>query len=431
MSMATVDSGAINRKQFFRNAALLGWAAVQPNLVMAESDSPPSPVPFDASRLAALHGEAYWEAIRSNFDLPPFINLENGYYCPMPSSTRRFHAAAVDRINRLASYYMRTEADDDSARAKAALAGLAGCAPDELVIVRNTTEATNTVIMGLDWKRGDEAVLSNQDYPSMFEQFEQAADRWGIVLRQAALPLHPTDDEEIVSAYERLIGPRTRLLLLTQVLNISGQVLPARKIIAMAHAHGVQVLVDGAHAFAQLDFQIPELGCDYFAASLHKWLGAPLGLGLLYVRRDRLEQLWPLLGDERCRLAVIRKLEHFGTRPMADVVTIEEAIRFHRLIGSARKLARLRYLKSYWADRARALPGVDLLSPLQEERGCAIACVAKTGKRPSEVAAFLWERHRIFTVGIEGGHVHGVRITPHLFTRPQDLDLLVQGLAEC
>lgn len=399
---------------------------------MAESHAPsPAASRFDPDRLASLEGEAYWDMIRQNYDLPDFVNLENGYYSPMAKSVRRALEAGQERVNRLSSYYMRTEADAAMVRAKAALADLAGCAPTELALVRNTTEGTATVILGLDWKPGDEAVMSDQDYPSMLEQFQQAAARWGVVLRQAALPLHPRDDEEIVAAYERLIGPRTRLLLLTQVLNISGQVLPAKQIVAMAHRHGVEVLVDGAQAFGHLDFQIPELDCDYFATSLHKWLGAPLGLGLLYVRPDRLEKLWPLLGDRRYRQPAVAKLEHFGTRPVPDVVAIEEAIRFHRLIGPARKLARLRHLKRSWAGRAAELPAVTLLSPLEEQRGGAIACVAKQGRRPSEIAAYLWARHRIFTVGIEGGRVHGVRITPQLFTRPADLDRLVQGLAEC
>lgn len=421
----------LSRRQFFRGAAVAGLAAAHPSFAMASSSETEPANGFDPAALPALSGEAYWGMVRRNFDLPDFVNLENGYYSPMATSVRRSWERAADRVNRLSSFYMRTEAEADLARVTAALADFAGCAPDEIVITRNTTESTDTVIMGRQWQRGDEAVISNQDYPSMVEQFDQAAARWGIVVRTAAIPLHPASDEEIVSAYERLIGPRTRLLLLTQVLNISGQVLPAAKIVAMAHRHGVEVLVDGAHAFAQLDFRIPDLGCDYFATSLHKWLGAPLGLGLLYVRRDRLANLWPLLGQDDCRQAAIRKLTDFGTRPVPAVLAVEEAIRFHRLIGSARKLARLRALKSYWADRVRALPGVSLLSPREEERGCAIACMAKSGRRPSEIAQFLWDRHRLFTVAIEGGAVHGVRITPHLFTTTAELDRLVQGIAEC
>jgi selenocysteine lyase/cysteine desulfurase len=285
--------------------------------------------------------------------------------------------------------------------------------------------------MGLDWNRGDEAVISNQDYPSIVAQFDQACSRWGIVVRRAALPLHPVSDEEIVAAFEKRIGPRTRLLLLTHLLHVSGQVLPAAKIIDMAHERGVEVLVDGAQSFAHLDFKIRDLRCDYFASSLHKWLGAPLGLGLLFVRRDRIQRLWALFGAGRSRRKVIAKFEHLGTRPVPAILTIEEALRFHRLVGSGRKLARLRFLKHFWVNRAKDLPGVVIMSPLEEQRGGAIACFSKKGQTPACISKFLWNRHRIFSVGIGAGRVKGVRITPHLYTTPGELDLLVKGISEC
>ena len=232
--------------------------------------------------------ETFWATIRQAYLIKPdYINLENGYYCIQPESVLNGFIQHVRDVNREGSYYMRTRQFDDKSIARTRLAKLAGCSPDELIITRNTTESIDTVIAGLTWKPGDEAIMASHDYGAMLDMFQLQARRYGIVNKVLNVPVHPTSDDEIVGLYERAITPRTRLLMVCHMVNITGQILPVKKITDMAHRHGVEVLVDGAHAFAHLDFTIPDLDCDYYASSLHKWLSVPIGAGLLYVKSRR------------------------------------------------------------------------------------------------------------------------------------------------
>jgi selenocysteine lyase/cysteine desulfurase len=325
---------------------------------------------------------------------------------------------------------MRTVQVENKARVRGKLAALAGCTPDELIITRNTTESMDTVISGFDWKAGDEAVMSVHDYGAMIEHFALMERRYGIVNRMVQVPIDPASDDEVVETYARAITPKTRLLMVCHLINITGQVLPIRKICDMAHARGVQVMVDGAHAFAQLDYRIPDLGCDYYGASLHKWLGAPLGAGILYVRKDRIRSLWPLFGDRNFADDDIRKLNHTGTHPVHTDLAIENAIAFHEQIGITKKQERLRWLQQYWTTKAREIPRVRLYTPRDPARTGAIANVGIDGMNPGTLAKTLMERYRIWTVAINTAGVSGVRVTPQLFTTTTELDQLVTALRE-
>jgi len=215
------------------------------------------------------------------------------------------------------------------------------------------------------------------------------------------------------------------------MVNITGHILPVRKIADMAHAKGVDVLVDGAHAFAHIDYKIPDLGGDYYGASLHKWLGCPLGTGILYVRREKIPTLWPIFGDWRMTEdADIMKLNHTGTHPVHTDLAITSAIAFHDAIGSKRKEARLRYLQNYWTNKVRGVPNIVLYTPTDPARSCAIANVGIKGMDAMELAKSLLEQDKIFTVGVESASagVHGVRVTPHVFIQPKELDKLVAAL---
>lgn len=375
--------------------------------------------------------EPFWAAIRASYRLPTdFINLESGYYSMQATPVLEAFVGHVRRLNTQAARYMRTAMVADKRRVQERLAAMAGCGPDELVITRNTTESLDTVIAGFDWKAGDEAVMASHDYGAMLDQFKLVARRHGVVNRVVDVPLHPRSDDEVVSAYAAAITPRTRMLMVCHVVNLTGQVLPVRKVAEMAHTRGVQVLVDGAHAFAQLDFRIPDTGADYYGASLHKWLGVPLGAGILYVRKDRVAGIWPLFGDSGFADDDIRKLNHTGTVPCHTDVAIEDAIAFHARIGTARKEARLRWLQEYWTSRVRDLPRVSLNTPSDPARTCAIANVAVAGMTPGQLAKRLMDDHRIFTVAInrpEAG-IAGVRVTPHLFTSTAELDALVAAV---
>ena len=373
--------------------------------------------------------EDFWTALRARYQLPKdYIHLEHGYYSMQATPVLEAFVRHVREINVESSHYMRTVQGDNKARVQAKLAALAGCSPEELIITRNTTESLDTVISGHNWTAGDEAVMAVHDYGAMLDQFALMAKRWGTVNRTVTVPINPVSYDEVVQVYANALTARTKLLMVCHMVNITGHVLPVRKICAMAHARGVPVMVDGAHAFAQLDFRIPDLGCDYYGASLHKWLGTPLGAGLLYVRRDRIQPLWPLYGDMGAADTDIRKLNHTGTHPVHTDLAIEDAIAFHEGIGIARKEARLRWLQQYWTTRVRGLPRVRLFTPSDPARTGAIANVGVDGVKPGDLATRLMREHNVFTVAIDAPGVQGVRVTPQLFTTTAELDALVAGI---
>ena len=375
--------------------------------------------------------EAFWATIRGKYKLTPeYINLENGYYSMQAEPVLEAFIGHVRSINVQASRYMRTRQPDDKLRVRTRLAKMAGVSPEELIITRNTTESLDTVISGYDWKPGEEAVMAAQDYGAMLDMFKLQARRHGIVNRVVSLPLDPQSDDELVQLYASAITPKTRLLMVGHMVNITGHILPVRKIADMAHARGVDVMCDGAHAFGQLAFRIPDLGCDYYGASLHKWLGTPLGAGILYVRQDKIAGLWPIYADESMADTDIRKLNHTGTHPVHTDLGIDDAIDLHESIGTERKEARLRYVQRYWTSRVRDVPNVLVNTPTDPKRSCAIANVGVRGMTPADLAKTLFERYKVFTVAIDTANVHGVRVTPQLFTTPKELDVLVRALKE-
>jgi selenocysteine lyase/cysteine desulfurase len=415
----------VNKREFVRT---LGGASLgvmfTPSLIARYAAMPHEEVAED---------EAFWAAIRGKYRLTPdYVNLENGYYSMQSQPVLESFIAHVRSINVQASRYMRTRQPDDKLRVRTRLAKMAGVSPEELVITRNTTESLDTVIAGFDWKEGDEAVMAAQDYGAMLDMFKLQARRRGMVNRVVSLPPDPRSDDEVVQLYANAITPKTRLLMVCQMVNITGHILPVHAICDMAHARGVDVMVDGAHAFAQLEFAIPDLGCDYYGASLHKWLGAPLGAGILYVRREKIAKLWPIYADEGMAETDIRKLNHTGTHPVHTDLAIDNAIDFHESVGTARKEARLRYLQQYWTKQVRGTPGVVLNTPSDPRRSCAIANVGIEGMKPADLAKALLDRYKVWTVAIDSAaaSVHGVRVTPQLFTTPKELDVLVRALRE-
>lgn len=413
----------MNKRDFLRSAGAASLGLVFSDKLLAEYAHVP------AAELAS--DDAFWIAMRGKYRLKPdYINLENGYYSMQSKEVLEAFVAKVRNINSEASYYFRTRMVDDKLAVRAKLAPLAGCSPDELIITRNTTESLDTVIAGFDWKAGDEAVMAEQDYGAMLDMFALQARRYGMVNKVISLPNDPASDDEIVQLYEKAITPKTRLLMTCHIVNITGQVLPVRKICDMAHRHGVAVMVDGAHAFAQLDYKIPDLQCEFYGASLHKWLGAPLGAGLLYVRRDQVAKLWPIYGDASMADDDIRKLNHTGTHPVHTDLAINDAIAFHEKIGITRKEARLCFLQAYWTTKARAIPNLVFNTPADPKRTCAIANVGVKGMAPAALAKTLLDRYKVWTVAINRPGVQGVRITPQLFTTTAELDRFVKALKE-
>ena len=374
--------------------------------------------------------EGFWREITRDFaPSPDFINLEYGYFHAAAIPTLEAELRAAREINRRNSLYKRVQMRPDQEAARTALAGLAGVLPEEIAVTRNTTESLNIVIQGLDLAAGDEIIYGDQDYGSMEEALQQKARRQGVVLRKVAIPLDPKSDTELVEAYLSAVTPRTRLLHVTHLINLTGQVLPVRKICDAAHARGIEVVVDAAHSFAHIDYQISDLGCDYLGTSLHKWLCSPLGMGLLYVRRDKISKVWPLFGDTRRAPEDIRKLEKLGTRPESAHIGVLEAIRFHQAIGSTRKQARLRYLHDTWAKEVRAMPRVRVLTPAESARHGAVGNIAIDGVAPRELAEYWMKEHSIFTVGIEHPVVRGVRVTPGVPTPRAHVERFVEAVS--
>jgi len=414
----------MNQRNFLRTSASAGLGLLFGDEVWAELARLP------ASRLA--ESEDFWGTVRASYRLKPdYVNLENGYYCIQSQPVLEAFIARVREQNYQGSYYLRTSQVPDKAAACEKLAAMAGCEPGELIITRNTTESLDTVISGFDWEAGDEAVMAIHDYPHMLAQFRLMARRHGMVNKLVTVPLDPKSDEEVVEVYADAITPRTRLLMVCHMINITGHILPVRKIADMAHARGVQVMVDGAHTFAHLDFRIPDLGCDYFGTSLHKWLGVPLGAGLLYVRKDRIPALWPIYGDgSNPADDDVMKLNHTGTHPVHTDLAIADAIDFHNMLGAERKEARLRYLTEYWTNRVRGMENVVLNSPSDPARLCGIANAGIRGMPPSQMAKTLLDRYGIWTVAIDNNGVQGCRITPHVFILPGELDTLVTAISE-
>jgi selenocysteine lyase/cysteine desulfurase len=382
-----------------------------------------------ASTLAS--NEDFWAGIRGGYKLKPeYINLENGYYNFLPEEILEKFITHVREVNYQGSYYMRTVQFDNKKNIAARLATLAGCSPEELIITRNATESLDMIIGGIHWNAGDEAVMAEQDYGSMLEMFKLVAKRYGVINKIVSVPNHPSSDEEIVNLYANAITGKTRLLMISHMINITGQVLPVRKICDMAHNKGVEVMVDGAHSFAHIQFIIPDLHCDYFGASLHKWLSVPLGAGILYVKKENIGKVWPLLAEANKEENDIARLNHIGTHPAHTDLAISNAIDYYLKIGAEKKEARLKYLQQYWTSKVRNLPNVVVNTPIDPGRACGIANVGIKGMKPAVLAETLLKKYNIYTVAIDYANVQGCRITPNIYTMPKDLDVLVNALAE-
>lgn len=375
--------------------------------------------------------EDIWDQIRKGYRIKPdYINMENGYYCFLPEETLEKYIAHIREINYQASFYMRGVQFENKAKCAAKLAEFIGASPEEVVLTRNTTESLDLIVSGFPWKSGDEAVFSNQDYGSMQTMFELASKRWGIKTVKIDIPLHPQNDEEIVETYRQAITPNTKLMMVPHIVNITGHILPVRKIADMAHSYGVEVMLDGAHAVGHFTFNMHELDCDYYGSSLHKWLSVPLGAGMLYVKKDKISKIQPLLAPFDMNLKSIGYLNHIGTHPAATDLSVINAIEFQDKIGSKRKEDRLRFIQKYWSDQVRNHPGIRVNTPNEAHRSCGIGNVWVEKYTPAEMGKILMEKYKIFTAPIDGAGVRGVRVSPNIYTTTAECDQLVAALKD-
>ena len=373
--------------------------------------------------------EDYWSIIQQSYTTSPsLINLNNGGVSPSP----RIVQEAVERFNKMTnegpSYYMWRILDQGREPLRYKLAQLAGADSEEVAINRNATEALNTIIFGLNLNAGDEVIGTKQDYPNMINAWRQRQEREGIVYKQISFEFPIENDEEIVAGFEKAITPKTKIIHITHIINWVGQILPVKKITAMAKKHGIETIVDGAHSFGLLDYKVPELGCDYYGTSLHKFLSAPIGSGMLWIKKEKIEKIWPLICNDKPTSGDIRKFETIGTRSFPIEQGIGEAVNFQNGIGNKRKEERIRYLKNYWASRVQNIPKVKIHTSFKDEYACAICGVSVNGMTPGELDSALFSNYKIHTVGIVWENISCVRITPHVYTRLQDLDKLVMAI---
>jgi selenocysteine lyase/cysteine desulfurase len=375
--------------------------------------------------------EEFWQYVQQSYTTSGgIINLNNGGVSPSPKivqdAMKRYH----DMCNEAPSYYMWRILDQGREPLRERLAKLAGADTEEIALHRNASEALETVIFGLNLKPGDEVVLSKQDYPNMINAWKQRELREGIKLVWVNHDLPSTDNNYLAQNYIEKFTAKTKVVHITHIINWNGQILPVRQIADQAKHQGIEVLVDGAHSFAHFDFSLQDLNCDYFGTSLHKWLGATIGTGFLYVRKEKIKALFPLFGVDDPHKDDIRKFEALGTRPFFIEQSIEKAIDFHKMIGSVRKEARLFYLKKYWTDQVKDLPNVILNTPLKKGFSCAIGNIVIEGKKPEDLDNFLFDKHKIHTVSINWENIIGVRITPNVYTTIENLDKLAEGIRQ-
>ena len=374
--------------------------------------------------------ESYWKGVSSlykqNVD---FINLESGYFSPSPESVKDYWVNFVNEINESPSYYMRTRQNEMREKVREKLAKYAGVAKDELVLTRNTTESMNIIIQGIKLEEGDEILRTNLEYPNMIQALDMRERRFGTKVRIVDVPIHPISQDEIVEKVIGAVNKKTKVILISHMVFLNGQVFPVKEVCKKAREMGIETIVDGAHSFSHVDMDVSEIGCDYYASSLHKWLGAPLGNGLLYVKKGNAERLWPLYGDTAYEDDNIMKLEHLGTRPCSDQNGIIPAVDFNLEIGKVEKSKRLKFLQMRWATELKDHKNIILNTPLGEGQSFGIANVGVKSLQPSELADKLFDEHDIFTVPIDDDRgIRGIRVSPNLYSTTEDIDKFIEAM---
>ncbi|HEX6904816.1 MAG TPA: aminotransferase class V-fold PLP-dependent enzyme [Thermoanaerobaculia bacterium] len=376
--------------------------------------------------------ERFWFEVQQAFTVDrSIVNLNNGGVSPSPAIVQEAMKRHLDYSNTAPPPYALwqiLEPQKEGTRKR--LARAFGCDPEEIAITRNASEGLQTCQFGFDLQRGDEVLTTTQDYPRMIATFEQRARREGIVLKQFSIPVPAEDDDEVVERFRQNITPKTKLILVSHVINLTGQILPVKRVVELGRERGIPVIVDGAHSFAHFDFTHADLGCDYYATSLHKWLFAPHGTGMLFVKRDKIRGLWPLMAAPASLDGDIRKYEEIGTHPSAQNLAIAEALTFHEGIGPKRKEERLRYLRDRWATRLLRNDRVRLHTSLKPGKSCGLATVEILDVDPVKIAEHLWSRYRILVTPIVHPEFRGLRVTPSVYTTVQEIDRFAEVMEE-
>jgi isopenicillin-N epimerase len=371
--------------------------------------------------------ELFWSEIQRAFTVDrTIINLNNGGVSPSPRVVQDAMARYLALSNEAPAHTMWNILEPHIESVRRQLATSFGCDPEEMAITRNASEALEIVQLGLDLEPGDEVLTTTQDYPRMLTTWDQRVRREGIVVKQIKFPVPATSMRDLVQRFEQGITPRTKVIHCCHITNLTGQIFPIKEIVQMARARGIEVIVDGAHAYAQFPFKRDDLDCDYYGTSLHKWLLAPHGTGFLYVRKSKIEKVWPMMPAPESMNANIRKFEEIGTHPAANHNAIAEALAFHEGIGAERKAARLRFLRDRWMKRLDGQRGVTLFTSYDPQLSCALATVGIAGLEPGKIAEYVWQKHRILVTPIVHPEFQGLRITPNVYTTLREIDTFAE-----
>jgi len=415
----------VSRRRFVRVTAGAACAAALPVLrggAARAIDEAPRPAP-GASAAEVAADDSYWAHIQSAFDVDrTYINLNNGGCSPSPRPAMESLWRHEAYSNLAPVHHMWDVLEPRRESVRESLARLFGSDAEEMALTRNATESLQTCLLGIELKRGDEILTTDQDYPRMLAAIRQRARREGVVLRTFPLPTPARSMDELTARYEEHITPRTRLILACHCNFLNGQILPIRRIVEAARRRDIPCVIDGAHAYGQFVFHRDEIDCDYYGTSLHKWIHAPVGAGFLYVRRPLIRGLWPLMPCEEALEADIRKFEEIGTHPAANRLAVAEALAFHRGIGPARKEARLRYLRNRWAARLAKQERVRLLTNTDAAHSCGLGTFAIEGVDAGELRKYLFARHRIIVAHIDHPDVRGIRVTASVYTHADEVD---------
>ncbi|MBI1769155.1 MAG: aminotransferase class V-fold PLP-dependent enzyme [Bacteroidetes bacterium] len=421
-----------SRRSFFqKSVGLAGAMSLTPFLsnAMAEDVSDALLELNKLSPIDAANDEDLWARMAQAYTVSPnILNLNNGGVSPQPKVVQD----AVDRYyhlsNEAPTYYMWQILDKGREPLRRKLADLAGVSSEEIAINRNTTEALGTFTWGIDMQKGDEIVMTKQDYPNMIYAWKQREIREGVKINWINLNLPFDNDEIVLKSYIDATTSKTKIWHITHLMTWTGQILPAAKLCAEARKRGIISIVDAAHSFAHVDYKISDFNCDYFGTSLHKWLCAPFGTGMMYIKKDRIEKTWPIFPTDKPQSSDIKKFEALGTRSFAPEQAIGQAIDFHNAIGGKRKQERLHYLKSYWCNAVTKNPRVKLHISLKPEYSCALGTFSIDGIDVSDVATKLMGEYQIHTVSIKWENVNAVRVTPHVYTTTKDLDRFIDAV---
>ena len=425
----TTRTPRTTRRRFLGTAAAAVGATSLPSLRGSAGEIAKELARHPGSPAETASDETFWAEVARAFTVDrTLVNLNNGGVSPSPAFVQDAMRRHLDYSNEAPTYTMWKILEPQREGVRARMAREWGVDAEEVAFTRNASEGLQTCQFGYDLKAGDEVLTTTQDYGRMLTTFRQRERREGIVMRQIKVPVPAEDPAEVVRRFEEAITPRTRLILMCHMINLTGQILPVREVVRMARRHDVPVIVDGAHAMAHFPFKLTELECDNYSTSLHKWLFAPHGTGLLFVRRDEIPKVWPLMAAPDRMDGDIRKYEEIGTHPAANYLAIAEALTFHQGIGSERKAARLVYLRDYWANRLLENDRVSLNTSQKPGFACGIANVHVEGLDTAALSEWLWSEHRIINVSIGHEECEGLRISPSVYTTLEELDRFSEAM---